>query len=37
MTKFFWCSNKKQRKTFKKIIEMNKNSNCTTGNLLDYE
>ena len=35
--KIFWCSNKKQRKTFKKIIEMSKNSNCTAGNLLDYE
>ena len=28
---------KNKEETYEKIIEMSKNSDCTTGNLLDYE
>ena len=37
MEKNFWCANNKQKKTYEKIIEMSKNNDCTTGNLLEYE
>ena len=35
--KFFWCASKNTEGTYKKIIEMSKNNDYTTGNLLDYE
>ena len=34
MKKSFWCVSKKERRN---IIEMCKNNDYTTGNLLDYE
>ena len=34
--KFFWCASKK-KETYEKIIEISKNNDYTTGNLLDYE
>ena len=37
MENFFWCANNKQKKAYDKNIEMSKNNDCTTGNLLDYE
>ena len=33
---FFWHINKKRRR-YKQIIEMGRNNDYTTGNLLDYE
>ena len=34
---FFDMPIKNREKTYKQIIEMGRNNNCTTGNLLDYE
>ena len=34
--RFFRCTSKKQRRNIGKIIEMCKNNNYTTDNLLDY-
>ena len=34
--RFFRCASKKQRRNIGKIIEMCKNNNYTTDNLLDY-
>ena len=34
---FFWCASKKQEETCDTIIEISKNSDYRTGNLLDYE
>ena len=34
--KLFWFSNK-EKETYEKIIEMSKNNDYTTGNLLNYE
>ena len=34
---FFWCLNKNKEETYEKIIEMSKNNDYTTGNLLDYD
>ena len=34
---FFLCSSKKKEKAYQKIIEISKNSDYTTCNLLDYE
>ena len=35
---FFWCASKKQKRNIgKKIIEMSKNNDYTTGNLLDHK
>ena len=35
--RFFWCACKKQRRSIQKNIEISKNNDYTTGNLLDYE
>ena len=35
--KFFDMPIKKEEETFEQIIEMGRNNNYTTGNLLDYE
>ena len=32
---FFWCSNKEKEETFEKTVEINRNNDYTTGNLLD--
>ena len=34
---FFDMSIKNGEETYEQIIEMGKNNDCTTGNLLDYE
>ena len=34
---FFDFTIKSKEKTYETIIEMSKNNDCTTGNLLDYE
>ena len=34
---FFWYASKKQRRNMRKIIEMSKNNDYGTGNLLDNE
>ena len=34
---FFYVSIKNKEETYGKIIEMSKNNDYTTGNLLDYE
>ena len=34
---FFLCSSKKKEEAYQKIIEISKNSDYTTCNLLDYE
>ena len=36
MAKIFWCANKK-KETYENIIEMSKNNDYTTGNLLGYD
>ena len=35
--KFFWCASKNQKRNMWKIIEIGKNNDYTTGNLLNYE
>ena len=38
MERVFWCPSKKNKEeAYKKIIEISKNSDYTTDNLLDYE
>ena len=34
---FLWHANKNSRETYKQIIEMGKDNDYTTGNLLDFE
>ena len=34
---FFEIPVRNKEETYEKIIELSKNSDCTTGNLLDYE
>ena len=36
MERVFWCTSKEQR-SYKKVTSISKNSDYTTGNLLDYE
>ena len=34
--KLFWCASKSKEEAYKKIVEISKNNDYTTGNLLDY-
>ena len=34
--KFLWLASKNEEKAYEKTIEMSKNSDCITGNLLDF-
>ena len=33
---FFWSANKKKQEAYEKLIEISKNGDYTTGNLLDF-
>ena len=37
MESVFWCASKSKEEAYEKSIEISRNNDYTTGNLLDYE